>query len=93
MPLSECFFLAQPFRCSLSSPQLYQDSARCRSQRISVLHSRLTATQSHPAALNACDKSSFFAATASNSSLMETCFLTALYVSAHFSVGFLRNNR
>ncbi|KRY47044.1 hypothetical protein T03_4918 [Trichinella britovi] len=79
----------EPFRCSLSSPQLYQGqfshlpnvscnltvrfksaSARCRSQRVSVLHSRLIAAPSHPAALNACDRCSFFAATVSNSSLM-----------------------
>ncbi|KRX59624.1 hypothetical protein T09_9549 [Trichinella sp. T9] len=78
-----------PFRCSLSSPQLYQGqfshllnascnltvrfksaSVRCSSQRISALYSRLIAAPSYPAALNACDRSSFFAATVSNSSLI-----------------------
>ncbi|KRY50576.1 hypothetical protein T03_11223 [Trichinella britovi] len=78
-----------PFRCSLSSPQLYQGqfshlpnvscnltvrfksaSVRCSSQRISALYSRLIAAPSHAAGLNACDRSSFFAATVSNSSLI-----------------------
>ncbi|KRZ85373.1 hypothetical protein T08_1004 [Trichinella sp. T8] len=45
-------------------------SVRCSSQRISALYSRLIAAPSYPAALNACDRSSFFAATVSNSSLI-----------------------
>ncbi|KRY40610.1 hypothetical protein T01_3144 [Trichinella spiralis] len=40
MPLSECFFLAQPFRCSLSSPQLYQELPYINLQ-LTVVHKSL----------------------------------------------------
>ncbi|KRX69937.1 hypothetical protein T06_10147 [Trichinella sp. T6] len=55
--------------CNLTV-RLKSASVRCSSQRISVLHSRLIAAPSYPAALNACDRCSFFAATVSNSSLI-----------------------